>query len=60
MTDQDTTGGGAEAEEPSVSVTIDGAVVAARPGELVIDVAERAGVYIPRFCYHPRMEPVGM
>ena len=29
-------------------------------GELVIDAAERNGVYIPRFCYHPRMEPVGM
>ena len=29
-------------------------------GELVIDAAERAGVYIPRFCYHPRMQPVGM
>ena len=29
-------------------------------GELVIDAAERAGTYIPRFCYHPRMEPVGM
>ena len=26
----------------------------------VIDAAERAGVYIPRFCYHPRMKPVGM
>ena len=31
-----------------------------RPGELVIDAAERNGIYIPRFCYHPRMEPVGM
>ena len=29
-------------------------------GELVIDAAERNGVYIPRFCYHPRMKPVGM
>ena len=26
----------------------------------VIDAAERTGVYIPRFCYHPRMRPVGM
>jgi predicted molibdopterin-dependent oxidoreductase YjgC len=29
-------------------------------GELLIAAAERAGTYIPRFCYHPRMEPVGM
>jgi NADH-quinone oxidoreductase subunit G len=34
--------------------------VAAKPGELLIAAAERAGTYIPRFCYHPRMEPVGM
>ncbi len=44
----------------AVNVTIDGKTVAARPGELVIEAAEHAGVYIPRFCYHPRMEPVGM
>ncbi|HVB06005.1 MAG TPA: NADH-quinone oxidoreductase subunit NuoG [Acidimicrobiales bacterium] len=43
-----------------VHVTIDGAAVEARPGELIIEAAERAGVYVPRFCYHPRMEPVGM
>ena len=44
----------------TIQVTVDGKAVAAAPGELVIEVAERAGVYIPRFCYHPRMEPVGM
>ena len=32
----------------------------ARQGELIIAAAERAGTFIPRFCYHPRMEPVGM
>ena len=26
----------------------------------MIDAAERNGVYIPRFCYHPRMKSVGM
>lgn len=46
--------------ETSVSITVDGKQVDARPGELVIDAAERNGVYIPRFCYHHRMEPVGM
>ncbi len=44
----------------SVTVTVNGRAVEATPGELLIDVAERAGTYIPRFCYHPRMEPVGM
>jgi NADH-quinone oxidoreductase subunit G len=46
--------------ETSVSITVDGKAVDAKPGELVIDAAERNGVYIPRFCYHHRMEPVGM
>jgi NADH-quinone oxidoreductase subunit G len=45
---------------PSVSITVDGRTLEAAKGELVIDVAERNGVYIPRFCYHPRMQPVGM
>ena len=54
-------GAGASAEEaPTVSVTIDGVAVSARPGELVIEAAERAGVFVPRFCYHPRMDPVGV
>ncbi len=46
--------------DPGVSVTINGAPVSAKPGELLIDAAERHGTYIPRFCYHPRMKPVGM
>ena len=44
----------------AVTVNIDGREVAARKGELLIAAAERAGTYIPRFCYHPRMKPVGM
>ncbi len=44
----------------TVVLTINGKAVEAQPGTLVIDAAEDAGVYIPRFCYHPRMEPVGM
>ena len=44
----------------SVPITINGREVLARPGELVIAAAERHGVYIPHFCYHPRMTPVGM
>jgi NADH-quinone oxidoreductase subunit G len=46
--------------ETTVHITVDGKAIEARQGELVIDAAERNGVYIPRFCYHHRMEPVGM
>jgi NADH-quinone oxidoreductase subunit G len=43
-----------------VTVTLDGTEIVARKGELLIAAAERNGVYIPRFCYHERMRPVGM
>jgi len=49
-----------DTEVSTVTVKVDGVEVSAAKGELVIDAAERAGVYIPRFCYHPRMKPVGM
>ncbi len=43
-----------------VSVTLNGRTIAATKGELIITAAERHGEYIPRFCYHERMDPVGM
>ncbi len=43
-----------------IKITVDGKVVEAKPGEMVIAAAERGGTYIPRFCWHPRMRPVGM
>ena len=49
-----------EAKPDTVTVTVDGKEIVAAKGELVIAAAERSGVYIPRFCYHPRMDPVGM
>ncbi|RZV47943.1 MAG: NADH dehydrogenase (quinone) subunit G [Acidimicrobiales bacterium] len=50
----------AEVVADGVPVTIDGVEILANKGELLIAAAERHGVYIPRFCYHPRMKPVGM
>jgi NADH-quinone oxidoreductase subunit G len=44
----------------TVTITVNGRPIEAQPGELLIEVAERGGNYIPRFCYHPRMEPVGV
>ena len=43
----------------AVQVTVNGVPHTARKGQLVIEAAEDAGVYIPRFCYHDRMTPVG-
>lgn len=47
-------------DDEKVRVTIDGREVEARNGELLIRVAQENGTYIPRFCYHERMKPVGM
>ena len=43
-----------------VTITVDGREVTAQNGELLIDACERNDAYVPRFCYHPRMTPVGM
>lgn len=43
-----------------VTLTIDGKTVQVPPGTLIVDAAKRAGIDIPVFCFHPKMEPVGM
>ncbi|HHC09560.1 MAG TPA: NADH dehydrogenase (quinone) subunit G [Actinobacteria bacterium] len=43
-----------------VSITLDGRVVEVPRGALLIAAAIEAGTYIPHFCWHPRMKPVGM
>lgn len=46
--------------ETAVAISVNGAEIEAAQGQLLIDACEQAGVYIPRFCYHPRMRSVGM
>ena len=43
-----------------VTLTIDGKKITVPGGTIVVDAAKQAGVNIPVFCYHPKMEPVGM
>ena len=43
-----------------VRITIDGVARTVAAGSLLIQAAEDTGTYIPRFCWHPRMKPVGM
>jgi NADH-quinone oxidoreductase subunit G len=47
-------------ESNVVHVTINGVEHEVAPGEMVIKAAQDNGTYIPRFCWHERMEPVGM
>ena len=49
-----------EAKKSTVTVTVDGSTFEAQPGELLIKAAQEHGIYIPRFCWHERMKPVGM
>jgi len=47
-------------ERGLVQVTINGMSHQVPEGELLIKAAQDNGTYIPRFCWHERMEPVGM
>ena len=42
-----------------VSITVDGKTIQAEAGQTVIEAAEAAGVYIPRLCHMPGLEPWG-
>ena len=44
----------------TVNLTVDNVKVMVPEGTLVVDAAKQAGIDIPVFCYHPKMEPVGM
>lgn len=43
-----------------VKITLNGVDTEVRKGQLLIDAAEQAGTYIPRFCYQNRLKPVGL
>jgi len=43
-----------------VTITIDGREIEVPAGKLLIEAAQERGTYIPRFCWHERMKPVGM
>ena len=43
-----------------VTLTINGQQVTVPDGTLVADAAKMAGIDIPVFCHHPKLEPVGM
>jgi NADH-quinone oxidoreductase subunit G len=43
-----------------VTLTIDGKQITVPEGMLVVNAAKLTGIDVPVFCYHPKMEPVGM
>ncbi len=42
-----------------VNLTIDDLQIAVPPGTLVVDAARAAGIDIPIFCSHPKLDPLG-
>jgi NADH-quinone oxidoreductase subunit G len=38
-----------------VNIEVDGNPVEARKGQMIIEVTDRIGAYIPRFCYHEKL-----
>lgn len=38
-----------------IDIEIDGQPLKAKPNQTVIEVADEAGIYIPRFCYHKHL-----
>jgi len=47
----------AEMERPveMVSIEVDGKAMQAPKGSMIIEATDRAGIEIPRFCYHPKL-----
>jgi len=39
----------------TVRIEVNGTELEARPGEMLIAVTDRAGIYVPRFCYHEKL-----
>jgi len=44
----------------TVTLFIDGRQVTVPSGTLIVEAAKQIGIEIPVFCYHPKMESVGM
>jgi NADH-quinone oxidoreductase subunit G len=38
-----------------VNVEVNGVPLKARKGQMIIEVTDQADIYVPRFCYHPKL-----
>ena len=38
-----------------VKFEVDGQELEAKPGSMLIEATDKAGIYIPRFCYHKQL-----
>ncbi len=49
----------ADADVQSFTLTVDGETIDARPGDTLLDVANRLGRHVPTLCHDPRLDPAG-
>ncbi|HEY8519987.1 MAG TPA: NADH-quinone oxidoreductase subunit NuoG [Gammaproteobacteria bacterium] len=41
--------------DDTVNIEVNGVPLKARKGQMLIEVTDAAGIYVPRFCYHPKL-----
>jgi NADH-quinone oxidoreductase subunit G len=41
--------------EEFVNIEVDGVPMQARRGQMIIEITDAGNVYVPRFCYHPKL-----
>ena len=46
-------------EAETFHLTVDGVEIEAHAGQSIIEACDAAGIYIPRLCHHPELEPSG-
>ena len=42
-------------DDPTFTIEVDGQQLEARPGQMLIEVTDAAGITVPRFCYHKHL-----
>lgn len=44
----------------NLKINVNGVEIQSEPNKLLIEACEDSGIHIPRFCWHKRLDPVGM
>ena len=47
--------GAAPRDPGAITIEVDGRKLSARKGQMLIEVTDASGIYIPRFCYHNKL-----
>ncbi len=42
-------------DQPTITIEVNGRSLQAKPGQMLIEVTDGAGVTVPRFCYHKKL-----